>query len=212
MKALNFKRIITSLGVIVGCVLCGLLGFFVAGSIGIDASENKTEDVDWITLGEPPLKIDHLLFVDPYSVFVKTRDGEVFKRYVECESEPCWTVSALPDPGTTSWVVENLVIAETCQFQGETIAPPGIVVECASLNNLMMVGGDLTAYYALLDDGSVSLWMRGAYDIDYGIQLFALFTYGILGAVVSIILYGISILSLYTIHRILNRRDENLSV
>jgi hypothetical protein len=178
-------------------MFCVLLGFFVGSSRGGNSGALKTDESGWTSLGKPPLPIDHLLFVDPYSVFVTTMDGEVFRRTIECESEPCWTISDSPDLGTTSWVTETLVIAETCQFQSEIKAPPGIVVECASLNNLMMVGGYLTAYYALLDDGSVSLWRHGASDIDYGIQSLGVLIYGLVGALIAIAVYTTALVILY---------------
>ena len=203
MKTIHLRGILTGLAIVAGCVFCALLGFFLGGGLGVDASEVKIEDIDWISLGKPSIAIDHLLYVDPYSVFVNTIDGKVFVRSIECTSEPCWVVSNAPNLDPTSWAGENLIIAEICEIDAEIKAPPGSVSECGT-NTLVMPGGHESEYLVLLDDGTVWVWTHGAYDIDYGIRLFALFAYGSLGIFISVAAYSIFIITFYLLRKKLN--------
>lgn len=195
MKAKWLTRIIVVVFVVIGCLLCAVLGFFVGGSIGAEASTVKVEEIDWVALGKPPVAISRLVYLTPYNVYVETINGKIYGRSIDCVAEPCWRARDSLEIQGSGWIDESLDIAEDCDLDYDIKSPPGMVVECASLKNLGMAGGSLTVYAILLSDGTVWSWMHGTYDIDTGITLFAILIYGLLGICTSISIYTIGVVA-----------------
>ncbi len=208
MKSTWLIKIIIVVFVIFSCLLCGVLGFLIGGIIGAEASTVKVEEIDWKALGRPPVTIDRLVYLTPYNVYVEAIDGKVYGREIDCKAESCWFVLDSPDLQSLDWIHENLTIAENCDMDFDIKTPPGKVVECASVKNLLMVGGYLTMYSVLLDDGSVWIWMHGAYDIDTGITLFAIIIYGLLGICISISIYTIGVIAILFLKILISKNTK----
>ncbi|MCC6298361.1 MAG: hypothetical protein IT314_03625 [Anaerolineales bacterium] len=180
-------RIVLVLFAIGLCVLFTLIGFFIGGSLS--PAQNPIESVKWIPLGSPSVAVRHLYYLTPYAIYVESIDGKIYSRAFDCSTANCWVESASWDLSSPDWTDQHLVIADTCVMAQEIEKPPESIVECASITNLPMVGGYVTVYSVLLDDGSVWFWMHGAYDIDFGLSQIATLVYGTIGMCVSAILY-----------------------
>ncbi len=208
MKAKWLTRIIVVVFVVVGCLLCAVLGFLVGGSIGAEASTVKVEEIDWVALGKPPVAISRIIYLTPNGVYVETIDGKIFGRDIDCVAQPCWFVLDSLDLQSSGWIDESLGIAENCDVDYDIKEPPGEIIECASLKYLIMAGGYLSVYAVLLEDGTVWTWMHGAYDIDYGITLFSTLVYGFLGICICISIYTIGVIAILLLKILISKSTK----
>ncbi len=182
------RRIFIILCIFLAGFLCGGLGFLAGFTHGYPIGANPP--VEWVALGKPPVPAEHLLSATPYAVYVETNDGQVFAGDANCLSNPCWsaTVDWTDSPG---WTDQYLTVSAACKFEdSEDIKEiPGQLLECASLKYVLMPDGYVTAYYVLLEDGSVWVWKYGRYNLDKWIGLGTGIQYGLLGCGVSLIFY-----------------------
>ena len=193
------RRILIILGTFAAGLLCVGLGFLVGFMLGFPVGANPPP-VEWVALGKPPVPIKHLLSGSAYSVYVETNNGQIFARDTSCVSDPCWETVDLIN--SSDWSDQYLTISASCKIEDfeEIKQTHGQLLECASLKYLPMPDGWITAYYVLLEDGSVWVWRYARSSLDTRIGYVTGLFYGLIGCVVASAFYMFVIVA-YTIGR-----------
>jgi len=148
--------------IIIGPIIGAILGFFLADTIN-----NGWFDSYWQMIEMPPVKVQRLVAVDSYSLWIQSDSGILYYNAdtVGCKTD-CWQevaeIPVLPRVTPNGSEIEH----ETITGHACSPAPPlsGVVSQLSQCRITELNWGLHNNYiYALRDDGTIYLWHTDMY-------------------------------------------------